>query len=90
MSRFNLIKNKRGDISKTITWIVATVLIVGVLILFIYISSVMSNIKVVKVGEINSDIGKESLVLSVKTSLAFNRNNTNKEIIENILEEKNE
>lgn len=84
-----MLKSKQGQISQTLTWIVATVIIVGVLILFVYISSVMSNTKVVKVGEVKSDLTAESSVLSTKTSLAFKLNNTNQEMIDKILKEQN-
>jgi hypothetical protein len=84
-----MLNSKRGDIGKTITWIVATIIIVGILILFVYISSVMSTTKIFKVGEVNSDLGKESQVLSMKTSLAYKLNNSNKEIIDKILGDNN-
>lgn len=88
MLKCNL-KDKRGDISKTLTWIVGTIIIVGVLIIFIYISSVMSNIKVIKGGDVTSDLNLDSQVLSMKTSLAYKINNIDREIIDNALEEKN-
>jgi uncharacterized protein (UPF0333 family) len=83
-------KNKRGDISKTITWVVATIIIVGVLILSFYISSVMSNVKVIRESDVTSDLTLESQVLSTKTSLAFKINNINREMIDKALEENNE
>lgn len=70
--------NKKGQISDTMNWIIATIIIVVVLMLFVYASSVLSKTKVV------SYKGPETKVdlLETKTSLAFLINDDNKNKIE--------
>ena len=38
--------NKKGQVGETVTWVVATLIIVIVLVSFIYASSVLSKVKV--------------------------------------------
>lgn len=79
---------KRAQVGETITWIVATLIIIGILLIFIWISILMSKVKVIGIGNLKTDLTKESVSLNVKTSLAHQiANNKNKEIIDNILKE---
>jgi hypothetical protein len=63
-------KNCKGQTGETIAWVIATLVIIGVLIIFIYISTIMGKAKNLTIGDINSDLSKKSVVLSEKTSLA--------------------
>jgi hypothetical protein len=85
MSKCN--KAKKGQVGETISWLIATLVIIGVLLLFIWISVMMSKVKVIAVGDLRTDSGKESVILTMKTSLANQLNNENKEVIDNILKE---
>jgi Na+-transporting methylmalonyl-CoA/oxaloacetate decarboxylase gamma subunit len=82
-------KNKRGQVGETISWVIATIVIIGVLLIFIYISTLMSKVKQISEIELSvsgSDIKTE--LLTEKTSLAHQlANNRNKEVIDNILAE---
>ncbi len=79
---------KRAQIGETITWIIATLIIIGTLVVFIFFSVLMSKVKNIAIGDIKTDLTKESVSLNVKTSLAHQiANNKNKEIIDNILKE---
>jgi hypothetical protein len=81
--------SQRGAIGETITWVPGTIIIVALLIIFLIFSSLLAGIKVVNISEVKSDVD-DSPVLSVKTSLAHQlAENKNKEIINNLLEEKN-
>lgn len=83
--------NKKAQIGETITWTAATLIIIGVLIIFLIFSSLLSKLKVINTFEIKSDIEDESPVFSMKTNLAhYSAGNLNKEIIDGILEENNE
>lgn len=76
-----------GQIGETVTWIIATLIIIGILIIFLVVSSLMSKVKAVRVGDVGTDL-KESTLVQQKTSFAYQlTNNKNKEIIENILKE---
>jgi ribosomal protein L27 len=95
--------NKRAQIGETITWFIATVIIIGVLLIFIWISFLISKAKAVSAGDISylisgtktisgvsTDLGKESAVLAGKTMLAENiTNNEDKQAIEDILKKQN-
>lgn len=81
------VKGQAGD---TITWVVATIIIVVLLIFFIYVSSVLAKAKSVEsfVKGIFSekDINKADWI-STKTSLAYEINDKNKQVIDKWIEE---
>jgi competence protein ComGC len=83
-----MLDKKRGQISDTMTWVVATIIIIVILMIFIYASSVLAKTKVV------SYKGPEDKVdlLETKTSLAFLNKKVSeeeKQFIENWIEEEN-
>ncbi len=85
-----MLRYKKGQVGETISWLVATLVIVGILLLFIWISILMSKAKVIATGDLRT-AGKESEILITKTSLANQlTGNKNKEIIDNILKEDGE
>jgi hypothetical protein len=87
---YKKILNKKAAVGETITWTAATLIIIGILIIFLVLSSLLSKMKVINTFEVKSDIGDDSPVLSIKTALAHQlAGNSNKEIIDGILEEKN-
>jgi len=80
---------KKGQVGETVSWIIATIIIIGILLIFIWISFLMSKVKIVKVGDVETDI-KESNLLKEKTSFAHQiAGYRDKEIIDNILKEQN-
>ncbi len=82
--------NRSGQVGETASWLIATLIIIGILIIFIYISVLMAKVKVIGIGNLESDLRKESQVLMMKTSLSHElANDKNKEIIDNILKENN-
>lgn len=87
---YKKILEKRGAIGETITWTVATLIIIGILIIFFVISSLMAKLKTINFSEVKSDIEEISPVLETKTLIAHNiAENKNKESIDKILEEWN-
>jgi hypothetical protein len=81
-------KNNKGQTGETITWVIATLVIIGILILFIYISTVMGKAKTITGGEANAGLPAKSLVLSEKTILAHQiSENKSKGVIDNIIKE---
>ncbi len=89
MTRALLPRNCSGQTGETITWLVATLIVVGILIIFIYASVLLSNLKTVGIGDLNTDLEKESIVLNEKTFLAEQINGNNKEMINSILKQEN-
>jgi hypothetical protein len=82
--------DKKGQTGETVAWIIATIVIVGILIIFIYASVLMSNTKGVSIGNLQTDLEKESKVLTEKTAISnVILNNKNKETIDNILKNEN-
>ena len=85
---YRKILDKRGAIGETITWTAATLIILGILVIFLVLSSLLANLKVVNSYNVKSDIG-DSPVLEVKTSIAQDINSENKEKIDETLKEWN-
>ncbi len=83
-----MLRNKKGQIGETISWVIATLVIIGVLIIFVYISILMSKVKQLGDMELISDSGQKTGLLTEKTSFAHQlADNRNKEFIDNILAE---
>jgi len=83
--------NKRAQVGEIVTWIVATLIIIVVLITFIYASSILAQkTKIVKVKNLKIDFEEEADWLETKTSLAYSlTSEENKQIID-IWRENNE
>lgn len=85
---FKKILKKNGAIGETITWTIATLIIIGILIIFFVISSLMAKLKTINFSELKSDVKEMSPVLETKTLIAHDlAENKNKEFINKILEE---
>jgi len=79
--------NKKAQIGTTIGWIVATIIIIGILLIFIYISLLMSKVKAITLRDLSSE-GNKINILELKTSYAHHlANNRNKEIIDDFIKE---
>lgn len=74
--------NKKAQLGETMTWVVATLIIVTLLLIFIYVSSVLYPIKKLKVPDLKVDLDRKIDFIYSKTNLAY----ANKELSE---EEKN-
>jgi hypothetical protein len=84
MLKFN--KNKKAQAGETVSWVIATLVIIGILIIFIYASVLMSKVKVINLQGVQSDLTDKSKVLEEKTHLSnLILNNKDKEMIDNIL-----
>jgi len=85
-----MLKYKKGQTGETVAWLIATLVIIGILILFIYVSVLMANVKGVSIGNLQTDLAKESQVLAEKTNLSnVIMTNKNKDKIDNILKNEN-
>jgi len=85
-----MLKYKKGQTGETVAWLIATLVIIGILILFIYVSVLMANVKGVSIGNLQTDLAKESQVLAEKTNLSnVIMTNKNKDTIDNILKNEN-
>lgn len=85
-----MLKSNKGQVGETMSWVVATLIIIGILIAFIYISVLMADLKKISLNDIHTESEQEVNILSEKTALAHTlADNKNKQQIDQILEEKN-
>lgn len=73
-----MLKNKKAAIGETMTWIIATLIILVVLSIFIYGSHLLGKFKYVSSGEIEVEDGKDLLKTKTDVALSKNRANTNR------------
>lgn len=82
-------KNHKAQIGETLTWVVATIVIIVILILAIYLSFAYSKTKDLGGGRLKIERGDD--LLEMKTSLAHElANDKNKNAIDEWLERENE
>lgn len=79
----NLKHNKKGQTGETITWIVATFIIIAILVIGIYTASVLGKTKSIKEKE--SFIEEEDII-KAETKMAFETINKNKQEINSWIE----
>ncbi len=82
--------SRKAQVGETMSWIIATLIIIGILIIFIYISVLMANVKKINLSDLQSDSKQEINLLSEKTSLAYKlTDNKDKALIDSLLREEN-
>jgi len=82
-------KSKKAAVGATMSWIIATLVIIGILLIFIYVSILLSKTKVINIGNLKTD-SKEYNILKLKTSFAHQlANNKNKGLIDDAIKEQN-
>ncbi len=70
MSNRNKQINKKAQVGDTMTWIVATIIIVVTLIIFIYVSSALKVVKDIKIPDLKTDSEEDVNWLEKKISFA--------------------
>ncbi|MFH1503547.1 MAG: hypothetical protein ABIE36_02730 [Candidatus Diapherotrites archaeon] len=82
--------NKKAQVGETITWVVATIIIIFILLTSVYVSILLGKIKSIKSSP-KLDLGESSIDwIDVKTEIAYKINNKNKDKIENWISQENE
>jgi len=77
-----MLKSKKAQIGETMTWVIATIVIIGILLIFVFIASVFAEKEGMVVSLKRVFSGREVAGvnwLSTKTSLAYDMNSLNKE-----------
>jgi len=83
MSNYNfLIRNKGGQVSDALTWVVATMIIIFVLISAIYISSLLGKTKVVDKTKIGISGDDSTDWILEKSKIAYSIDNSHRSEIE--------
>ena len=95
LKRFpNKKKNKKAQVGETLTWIVATLIIITTLFIFIYASIAMAEVKSVNSIRIKSESravwGEDVDWIEIKNRMAFSRETSNRNKIERWISEKQE
>ena len=77
--------NKKAQISETMVWIVATLIIIVILIVFIFISSSFAKVKNLTIKDLKlSSEGEDVNLFETKTEIAYGLASENdKKIIDN-------
>jgi biopolymer transport protein ExbD len=81
-----MLKNKKGQVGETITWVIATIVLIVILLIFIYTSIALSKVKSLK---INFKANSEEDVdwINSKTQIAYSISSSNKNKIQNWISE---
>jgi len=83
--------NKKAQVSEIMTWVIATIIILSILLLFVYASSLLAQkTKIIKAKNLKIDIGKEVDLLETKNLIAYNSASTTDKNIIRAWEEENE
>jgi hypothetical protein len=86
----NYLIHKRAQVGETVSWVIATVVIIAILIFFIYVSILISKTKAIGLSNLQSDISGKPASLMQKTSFGYQLSeNKNKELIDSILDKEN-
>lgn len=73
--------NKRGQVGESITWVIATIVVIVLLIIFIYASIVLSEFKSLKTSTKKISTGSVDWISS-KTQMAYSISSSNKNKIQ--------
>ncbi len=72
-----MLENKKAQVGETITWIIATIILIGILIVFLFISVSLSKLKSFKADiKVNSEESVDWIEL--KTEMAYSISSENK------------
>lgn len=77
-----MLNSKKAQIGETVTWVVATLIIIAVLVIFIIISVALGKTKNLTSNR-NVDVGNSAIdLIKTKTEIAYSINSQNKNKIE--------
>jgi biopolymer transport protein ExbB/TolQ len=76
-----MLKNKKAQVGETITWIIATIVLIAILMIFIFTSLALSKLKLFKVN-LKTDSVERINWIGEKTEMAYSLNSENKNRIQ--------
>ena len=72
-----MLNSKKAQVGETVTWIVATIVLIAILLIFIFASSILAKSKSLKVNfKANSE--EDASWIDSKTQMAYSLNNANR------------
>lgn len=84
-------KNRRAQISDIMTWVIATIIILFVLLLFIYSASIFAQkTKTVKAKSLVIDLNDKVDLIETKNNIAYNSASVEQKVIIDKWREENE
>jgi hypothetical protein len=90
LNNFSAKKNKKAQIGETMTWIVATIIIIVVLSIFIYTSDLLSKTKNLTLADSKISLDKDKDIIKIKSSFAYEKTLPEKKPLAKEWVEKNE
>ena len=69
--------SKKAQVGETVTWIVATIVLIAILLIFIFASSILAKSKSLKVN-LKANSEEDVSWIDSKTKMAYSLNNANK------------
>jgi biopolymer transport protein ExbD len=76
-----MLNNRKGQVGESITWVIATIVVIVLLIIFVYASIVLSEFKSLKVNSKKISTGSVDWIDS-KTQMAYSISPSNKNKIQ--------
>lgn len=76
-----MLNNKKAQVGETITWVIATIVLIAILIVFIFTSLALSKLKLFKV-HLKTDSAEGTDWIGAKTEMAYSLNSENKNRIQ--------
>ncbi|MGY4884679.1 MAG: hypothetical protein ACP5NZ_03840 [Nanobdellota archaeon] len=76
-----MLKYKKAQVGETVTWIIATLILIVILIVFIFISSTLAKTKSLKVN-LKADSEEKYDWINSKTDIAYSVNSASKNKIQ--------
>lgn len=76
-----MLNNKKAQVGETVTWIIATIILIAILIIFLFISVSLSKIKLFNTN-IKANSEESTDWINVKTDIAYSINSENKNRID--------
>ena len=77
-----MLKSRKAQIGETMTWVIATIVIIGILLIFVFVASFFAAkegmVVSLKRGFTSGEVAGVNW-LNTKTNLAYDRNSLNKE-----------
>ena len=72
-----MLNSKKAQVGETVTWIVATIVLIAILLIFIFASSTLAKFKSFKVN-LKDNSEEDVSWIDSKTKMAYSLNNANK------------
>lgn len=76
-----MLNNKRAQVGETVTWIIATIILIAILIIFLFISVSLSKVKLFN-ANIKANSEEATDWINIKTNIAYSINSDNKNRID--------